>query len=163
MAFCSGCGAEIAPGSATCSKCGKAQAAGTGGGAAGAPAAAPAASSGLADNIAGLLCYSPVGIVADIIFLVTDPYKSNKFIRFHSFQSLFFGAACIILSIAFTIITTVVGMVLGPLAALLGLLWLVVWLGIMCLWLFMMFKAYSNTTFHLPVIGALAQKQADAV
>ena len=127
-----------------------------------APAPNQAANSGLADNIAGLLCYSPVGLVADIIFLVTEPYKSNKFVRFHAFQSLFFAAACIAMSIAFTVITTVVGMVLGPLAALLGLVWLLVWVGVMALWVFMMYKAYTNSMMKLPIIGALAEKQANA-
>ncbi len=163
MAFCSNCGAEVAQGAATCSKCGKPATVSTGGGAAAAPAPAAAPAAGLADNIAGLLCYSPVGIIADIIFLVTDPYKTNKFLRFHSFQSLFFAGACIVLSICFTIITTVVGMVVGPLAALLGLVWMLVWLAIMCLWVFMMYKAYTLSSMQLPVIGAMAKKQADAI
>ena len=33
------------------------------------------------------------GFVTGIVFLVLDPYKSNSFIRFHAFQSIFFNVA----------------------------------------------------------------------
>jgi len=36
----------------------------------------------------------------------------------------------------------------------------VVGLGFFLLWLFLMFKAYNNEQFKLPVIGELAAKQA---
>ncbi len=167
MAFCSGCGTAIPDGSAFCAKCGKPAATAAGSGAAAAPApaqSAPAAApaSGLQDNIAGLLCYSPVGLIADIVFLVTEPYKSNKFVRFHAFQSLFLAAACFALGIVLGIVNAVVGMIVAPLVLVLGLIEMVLWLGVMVLWVMMMVKAYNNTTPHLPVIGDMAQKQADA-
>jgi uncharacterized membrane protein len=33
-------------------------------------------------------------------------------------------------------------------------------LGCLALWLFLMYKAYNNQKFMLPIIGPLAEKQA---
>ncbi len=41
-----------------------------------------------------------VTIIPAIIFLVLEPYNKNRFIRFHSFQSIFFCVALIALSVA---------------------------------------------------------------
>lgn len=161
MAFCPGCGTQVADGTTFCPSCGKPMSASGGSGAAAAPApavvAAPA--SGLADNVAGLLCYSPVGLIADIIFLVTDPYKSNKFIRFHAFQSLFLCAGLFALGIAFVIVNMVLGAIFFPLVAIAAILELIIWLGTLVLFVMMMIKAYGMQTPHLPIVGALADKQ----
>lgn len=148
MAFCSSCGVQLADNAGFCASCGKpvAQAGPTG--TAAAPAAAPtsgATTSGLQDNIAGLLAYL---VIPAVIFLVIEPYNRNRFVRFHSFQGLFlFGA--------FFILNIVIGMV--PLLnlfllPLLGLAELIV--AIVC-----MVKAFQNQEFKLPVIGDLAMKQ----
>src|SRR4051794_31458654 len=78
--FCSGCGAQMADGATVCAGCGRSQAT-----ASSATAAAPA-SSGLNDNVAGLLAYLALPA---IIFLVLEPFNKNKFVRFHAFQGLF--------------------------------------------------------------------------
>ena len=90
MAFCAGCGAQMADGATVCAACGKGQS--VGGGAAAAPAAS-AQSSGLNDNIAGLLAYF---FVPAILFLVLEPFNKNKFVRFHAFQGLILGAFSIV-------------------------------------------------------------------
>jgi uncharacterized membrane protein len=161
MAFCPGCGTQVADGTTFCPSCGKPMSASGGSGAAAAPAPAVAAApaSGLADNVAGLLCYSPVGLIADIIFLVTDPYKSNKFIRFHAFQSLFLCAGLFALGIAFVIVNMVLGAIFFPLVAIAAILELIIWLGTLVLFVMMMIKAYGMQTPHLPIVGALADKQ----
>jgi hypothetical protein len=51
MAFCQACGAEVS-GAAFCPKCGASQTAGVA-----APASVQVSSDGLAENVAGLLCY----------------------------------------------------------------------------------------------------------
>jgi uncharacterized membrane protein len=43
---------------------------------------------------------------------------------------------------------------------LISLLSLVVWLAILVLWIMLMVKAYQNQKLVIPVIGALAEKQA---
>ena len=42
-------------------------------------------STGLTENVAGLLCYI-LGWITGIIFLILEP--DNKFVRFHAIQSI---------------------------------------------------------------------------
>src|SRR4051794_18633082 len=56
----------------------------------------------LGDNIAGMLAYCT--IFPAIIFLALDPYNKNKFIRFHSFQSLLLWVAVAAAGVALKII-----------------------------------------------------------
>jgi uncharacterized membrane protein len=150
MAFCNMCGAQIADGTTTCAACaGRAPAAG-----AGVVTAAPA--QGMADNVAGMLAY--VTIIPAIVFLVMEPYNKNRFIRFHSFQCLFFAAALLVLHIGLMIFAVV------PFLALITFpLHLLISLGGFILWIVLLLKANQGQMYKLPVIGDLAEKQANAM
>ena len=63
-------------------------------------------------NVVGALTYL-AGFVTGIVFLVLDPYKSNSFVRFHAFQSIFFNVAWV----AFWIVWMILSAVLTPLTA----------------------------------------------
>src|ERR1700742_3051445 len=162
MAFCSKCGTQVNDGSSFCQVCGTAVA---GAGAASTiPMSAPppaAASAGMTNNVAGLLCYA-FGIISAVIFLVINPYKNIRFVRFHAFQSLFYSLACFAVVIVWGQI--IVGMLFagGGLAGLgmFGLLYALVRLAMFGGWIFLMIKAYNNEEFRLPIIGDLAAKQA---
>ena len=157
MAFCPSCGAPVE--GRFCGKCGTSMDAPPQGGGYQAPPPPPAGS-GLTDNVAGALCYV-AGLITAIVFLALAPYNQSKFVRFHAFQSLFFNVAWIVLWIVDMIFSAILHSIL-PFGAglLLALLGLVIWLGGFLLWLFLMYKAYSNEKFMLPVIGPLAAKQA---
>lgn len=148
MAFCNMCGAQIADGTATCAACaGRIPAA---------PAAAAAPAQGMADNVAGMLAY--ITIIPAIVFLVMEPYNRNRFIRFHSFQCLFFAAALFVIHIGLSIFGFV------PFLALITLpLHLLVSLGGFILWIVLLLKANQGQMYKLPVIGDLAEKQANAM
>lgn len=151
MAFCPNCGAQIQDNSTFCGSCGKSvnAAAPTGY----AAAQTPVANGGMADNVAGLLAYL---FIPAIIFLLVEPYKKSRFVRFHSFQCLFFAIAWFVLWFLLTIVTSVVGVFmffLYPIISLAGL----------ALGIFLMIKAYQGQIFKLPMIGDLAEKQANAV
>ena len=122
-----------------------------------APTPTPAASSGIGNNVAGLLCYL-FGWLGGLIFLLIDPYKNEKTVRFHAFQSIFFSVALIGIYIVLFILGIVLTVI--HLSIILIPIWLVLGLGIFAAWIFLMFKAYSNETFKLPIIGELAAKQA---
>jgi len=124
-------------------------------------APAPAAGSSGSDNIIGLLCYSPVGLIADIFVLVAEPYKNSKFLRFHAFQSLFLCAACFVVSFGLGILAFVLGMIAGPLALIIFPIQMVFGLGVMVLAIIMMIKAYGMQMTQLPVIGKLSEAQAN--
>lgn len=162
MAFCAKCGAQLAEGSGFCSGCGTATAAQGGAPATGAaPAAAGTASSGMTENVAGMLCYI-LGIITGVLFLVLDPYKNSKFVRFHAFQSIFFWVACFAIWIVWSWI--IVGMLFSAggwagLGLFASLFW-ILRLAMLAAWVFLMVKAYNNEQFKLPIIGDIAAKQA---
>ena len=45
----------------------------------------------LTENLAGALAY--LTFIPAVVFLVVEPYKKNRFVRFHSVQCLLFWAA----------------------------------------------------------------------
>jgi uncharacterized membrane protein len=151
MSYCQTCGAAFAAGTTFCPTCSVTPQA--------AVASAPAAS-GLQANVAGALAYL-AGIITAILFLVIDPYKSDRFVRFHAFQSLFFNIAWIALWIAWTIVGLVLGTVTKGLFFILQVpIDLLLMVGGFALWAYLMYSAYQGKTTQLPVIGALAAKQA---
>ena len=158
MAFCTSCGAQIPAGASTCPACNRPTSAGAAGAAAtgAAPATVQASTGGLTDNVAGALAY--VTIIPSILFLVMAPYNKNRFIRFHSFQNIFFAVAWIALWIVLNIVAHI------PLFGWLTiLLWPLIGLGGFVIWLILILKAYQGQMFRLPAIGDMAEKQADAM
>jgi len=146
MAFCNACGAQIPDGATTCAAC-----------AARATAVSPAATTGgLKDNVAGMLAY--ITIIPAVIFLVMEPYNRSRFIRFHAWQSVFFNIAWFILWIALRIVAHVP--ILGWATI---LLWPLVGLAGFVVWIILLLKASQGQMFKLPVIGDMAEKQANAM
>ena len=146
MAFCSSCGGQIPAGATVCPACGH--------------SAAPAAVTATAattnnDNVMGALAY--VTIIPPILFLVMEPYNKNKFIRFHSFQCLFTCAFFFALGIALMIIgfIPVLGLITIPIH-------FVLLVGGFVLWIVLVLKAYQGQMFKLPIVGDMAEKQANA-
>ncbi len=157
MAYCVKCGAALLEGASFCTSCGAQQ----GAPAAGGPGPAqPTTTSSMTPNVAGALAYV-LGFVTGIVFLVIEPYKDDKFVRFHAFQSIFFNVGAIVFWIAWSIISGILGYLIGILGVLMWSLGLLIGLGILCLWVFLMYKAYNNERFMLPFIGELAAKQVD--
>jgi uncharacterized membrane protein len=151
MAFCNMCGAQIADGATTCAACaGKT-----------ATAPPPASAGGMADNVAGMLAY--ITIIPAIIFLVMEPYNKSRFVRFHSFQNLFFAGGLVVCWIAFVILSMVLTFIpiLGHIV--MFLLWMVLSIGSFVVWIIMLLKANGGQMWKLPVIGDMAEKQANAM
>lgn len=166
MAFCASCGAQMQDNVAFCPSCGASMRGGASAGMGAAPAAAPATSAattsgagttgGMSDNVAGLLAY--VTIIPAIIFLVIEPYNKNRFIRFHSFQNIFFHVAWFALWMILAFLGHIP--VLGWATI---LLWPLIGLGGLILWIVLVLKAYQGQMFKLPFIGDMAEKQANVV
>ena len=101
-------------------------------------------STGLAENVAGLLCYV-LGWISGLVFILIE--QENKFVRFHAMQSIIvFGAL--------TIASFILGWIpfIGAF-----LIWLISLLGLV-LWIVLMIKAYQGTEYKLPWSGNLAEK-----
>ncbi len=102
-------------------------------------------STGLDENVAGLLCYV-LGWVSGLVFFLIE--TESKFVRFHAIQSiLVFGAIM------------VAGIVLGWIPVI-G--WVIGLLGFV-LWIILIIRAYQGVKFKLPWSGDLAEKWAGAV
>jgi len=156
MAFCTKCGAQTADGTAFCPKCGAAIAASGSSPAPSNPGTAHNPTSGLAENVAGLLCYV-LGWITGIIFLIID---KRPFVKFHAAQSIvvFGGLHIIRIILMFAFgggffyggwgLHTLgfAGMALG----LISLLMLV-------LWILLMVKAYQGERYKLPLAGDIAE------
>jgi uncharacterized membrane protein len=103
-------------------------------------------STGLKENIAGLLCYV-AGWISGLVFFLIE--KENKFVRFHAMQSIIvFGT----LSVASIILGWIpfIGWVIG---------W-IIWVLAFVLWILLMIKAFQGEKFKLPWAGNLAEKYA---
>jgi uncharacterized membrane protein len=159
MAFCSGCGADVPAGSAFCKQCGRPVAAGSS-----TPSAPPAqhsnpgsgapATAGLADNVAGALCYS-LGWLTGIIFLVIDKRHS---VRFHAAQSIvvFLGLTIIYWIIGAAFATSIMMGGLGMGWTLGFTLLRISQLVFFVAWIFLMFKAYQGEQFRVPIAANIA-------
>ena len=101
-------------------------------------------STGMNQNVAGLLCYLAGWITGLIFFLIE---KENRFVRFHAMQSIItFGSLTVIFMILGFI--PFVGWMLMPILAILQLI----------LWIVLMVKAYQGQLFKLPMIGDMAER-----
>jgi uncharacterized membrane protein len=166
MAFCAKCGASLKEGMSFCGSCGAPV-----GAAGGSPAPAPvtgggaispatASSAPMASNVAALLTYV-LGLITGIIFLVIEPYNKDKFVRFHAFQSIFLNVAWIVFWIALNIVGAILSKIsFGLFGFVMLIVDMVLGLGFLLLWLFLMFKAYNNEKYMLPIIGSIAAQQA---
>jgi uncharacterized membrane protein len=147
MAFCNSCGAEVS-GAAFCPKCGASQ---TGTVAAATPVVV--STDGLAENVAGLLCYV-LGWVTGIIFLLID---KRPFVKFHAAQSIVVFGGLTILRIGLAIVLSTGGLLgFGLWAAIMGLLGI----AVLILWILLMFKAYQHELFKLPIAAGIAESIA---
>lgn len=105
--------------------------------------------SGLSDNTAGALAY--VTIIPAIIFLIVEPFNKNSYVRFHAWQSIFMFIALVAIDIVLRVFSFV-GLIIMPVV---GLVFLV-------LWVYVLIKALNGQRFKFPLIGDLAEKQANA-
>ena len=148
MAFCAKCGASLPEGANFCSSCGTTVGADL-------PSVGP-----LSSNIAALLSYV-LGFITGIIFLMLEPYKNDKFVRFHASQSIGLSVALVAVSIALSILGATLGILTGGLGSLILVIpSALINLGFLVLWVFCMIKAYSNEMFRVPVIGDIVARMS---
>lgn len=110
-------------------------------------------------NLAGALAY--FSFVPAMLFLFMDPYRKNRFVRFHSIQSLLLCGTVIVLGAVLRFAGLVVFLipVLGPLVV--ALVYVVVGLAAVLLWVVLVVKAFQGEVFELPVLGDFAERHAN--
>jgi len=105
---------------------------------------------GLDPKIAAVLCWI-LAPLSSIIFIFIE--KDDKFVKFHAWQSLFWGIIAIVISIVLSTILsfTVILICCAPFSFLLPFIVTIV--GAV--------KAYNGEMWKLPVIGDIAEQQAN--
>jgi uncharacterized membrane protein len=103
-------------------------------------------STGLKENVAGVLCYV-LGWITGIVFLILEP--NNKFVRFHAFHSIIIFGCFTVANLVFGWIP-VIHVFMIPL---LGAFAFIVWIA-------MMVVASQGKKYKLPWSGDLAEKWA---
>ncbi len=121
----------------------------------------------LDSNLGAMLCYilnfvCCLGLVLSIVFVITE--KENRFVKFHSVQSLFLAA----LQIAVGLVIGILGLILSLALNAFDLAWLawILILGLrfilllifLALWIMGGIKAYGGQWYKLPIIGEFAWK-----
>jgi uncharacterized membrane protein len=113
--------------------------------------------SGLAPNIASMLCYICMPITS-IVFMLME--KENKDVQFHAWQGTTFGVAWIVVVVALNIITMILGSIASILGVIMSILVPVLGLAVFVLWIICLVKAYQGERWKIPYIGDFAEKKA---
>jgi uncharacterized membrane protein len=105
---------------------------------------------GLDENIEGVLCYV-LGWITGLVFLLLE--KESRFVRFHAMQSLLFSLSIMVVMV---VVNIVIGVLQLPILALIptGLS-----VGILFLWILLLYKAFQGERYKLPIVGEIAAKQ----
>jgi uncharacterized membrane protein len=105
---------------------------------------------GLSPTVASGLAYFT--IIPAIFFLLMDPYKSNRTVRFHSWQSVFFFLAVVAVRAVETVLDAMLPAAISfGFASLLSLVLLAAWLVVVV-------QAFGGKRYLLPWIGGIAEK-----
>ena len=112
----------------------------------------------LPENIAGALAY--FSFMPAIAFLLLDPYRKNKFVRFHAVQCLVVWLAGIVVALALRVLGMAVFLIpiLGPL--LVVIVDVAVIIAAFLLWVVLIIKALQGEMFALPWIGTVAYQHS---
>ncbi len=103
-------------------------------------------STGLSENVAGLLCYV-LFWVSGFVFLLIE--QENKFVRFHAIQSI----------VAFGVLT-IASALLSWIPFIGGFFGTIIGISAIILWIVLMVKAYQGTKYKLPWAGDFAEKRS---
>jgi len=152
LTSCPNCAAQMPETAAFCPGCGRSMQT---------DARAEGKVGALPESIAGALAYFT--FIPAIVFLVLEPYKTNRFVRFHSIQCLLLWGAGIVLAIALKLAGLLLFIipVLGPL--LVVLVSMVAGLAAVVIWLVLVVKAFQGHSFKLPLLGDFAAQRAAAL
>ena len=105
---------------------------------------------GLAENVAGLLCYV-LGWLTGIIFLMID---KRPWVRFQAAQSIVVFGGLTVIRIGLIVMSSLIGGIFGY--GLLSMLGLVIGLVGLVLWILLMIKAYQHENFRVPIAAGIA-------
>ena len=101
-------------------------------------------STGLDENVAGLLCYV-LGWISGLVFILIE--QQSKFVRYHAMQSIYIFGTITVVAIVFGWIP-IIGQVIS----------LIIWLIGVALWIFLMIRAYQGKKPKVLWAGNFAER-----
>jgi uncharacterized membrane protein len=115
----------------------------------------------LPSNIAAALACIP--LIGGIVFYIME--KRDGFVRFYAMQSIIFGGAWLLVSIASSIISHVFWSI-PMIGSILGFFWSIVHalieIAFVVIWIIATIKAFSGVRWEIPYIGPTARKQTES-
>lgn len=111
-----------------------------------------------------MVCYV-VGWITGIIMLVMEPYKHNRNIRFHAWQSIILFGLVSVIQILLSTILWHIFIGAGTSYTMWEIyLWgtRIFYLAVLAAWIILMVQTYNNKRIVIPIIGPIAEKQANA-
>jgi len=99
----------------------------------------------------------PIWIVALIAILI-DPYKNEKFVKFHGIQALGFAVTIVVAWVVVVILNIILAFIpyVGWIIAML-LSW-VLWIGVIVVAIMWAVKAYNGQYAEMPVVYGIVKK-----
>jgi uncharacterized membrane protein len=113
----------------------------------------------LPDRILGAVAY--FSFIPAVGFLVFEKFKRNRYLRFHSLQSIYLVVTMIVTGVVLRVLLAIFSLI-PRIGHLLG--WLVVvvtTLAFFMLWLVLIAKALQGERFQLPLLGQLAENSSN--
>jgi len=111
----------------------------------------------LKDNMAGLLCYI-LGLITGILFLIIKRFRRIAFVRFHALQSILFNLIYILFIFIFLAIVKATYKDQIIFNIIIPILLFLIEVSCFSLWILLMYKAYKNEIYKLPIIGKISEK-----
>ncbi len=112
---------------------------------------------GLAPNIASVVCYLLAPVTSIVMMLLE---KENKEVQFHAWQATILAVGYFLASVALNIFAILIGKIIGFLGMVIH--WFVPLIGLLALilWLLAMVKAYQGERWKIPYLGDIAERKA---
>jgi uncharacterized membrane protein len=109
-------------------------------------------------TIAGALAYFT--FIPPIVFLTLDPYRRDRFVRFHSIQCLLLWLAGLVIGLAIRLLALALFMIPVVGVLLVSVISVLAGLAAFFTWLVLVVKALQGQVFKLSVLGDLAEHYA---
>lgn len=110
------------------------------------------------DRALGAVAY--IGLIPAVVLLLIPGLRGDRFVRFHSWQSVLFTFASALIGVGLKLLSVVLSFI--PVVGFL-LAWLLIGIGsmgIVILWIVLFVKAAFGHSYQLPLIGPLAEQFA---
>jgi uncharacterized membrane protein len=109
-------------------------------------------------TIAGALAYFT--FIPAIVFLTLDPYRRDRFVRFHSIQCLLLWLTGLVIGLAIRLLALVLFMIPVVGVLLVSIISVLAGLAAFFVWLVVMVKTLQGQAFKLGILGELAEHYA---